>query len=45
MKQDARALDELSKQRLQKHAQRLVDAARASLAKGDLQQDRIRFLI
>jgi hypothetical protein len=45
MKQDADALGELSKQRLQRHIQKFVNAAQTLLAKGSLQQDRIRFLI
>jgi len=45
IKQDARALDETSKQSLQRHVQKLANATQMSLAKGALQQDQIRFLI
>jgi len=44
IKQDAHALDETSKQSLQRHVQKLVKAAQTSVAKGALQQDQIRFL-
>lgn len=43
--QDAYALDETSKQCLQRHVQKLANATQISLAKGALQQDQIRFLI
>ena len=45
IKQDAYALDEMSKQSLQRHVQKLANATQMSLAKGALQQDQIRFLI
>ena len=45
IRQDAHALDETSKQSLQRHLQKLVEAAQTSFAKGALQQDQIRFLI
>lgn len=44
MKQDAYALDETSKQSLQRHLHKFVKAAQTSFAKGVLQQDHIRFL-
>ncbi len=45
IKQDAHALDEASKQSLQRHVQKLANATQMSLAKVALQQDQIRFLI
>lgn len=45
IEQDAHALDETSKQSLQRHVQKLANATQMSLAKGALQQDQIRFLI
>lgn len=45
IKHDAHALDETSKQNLQRHLQKFTKAAQSSLAKGVLQQDRIRFLM
>jgi hypothetical protein len=45
IKQDAHALDEASKQSLQRHVQKLANATQMSLAKGVFQQDQIRFLI
>ena len=44
IKQDAHALDETSKQSLQRHLQKLAKAVQTSFAKGALQQDQIRFL-
>ncbi|KAL6169814.1 hypothetical protein ACJQWK_04809 [Exserohilum turcicum] len=44
IKQDACALDEQSKQRLQKHVQKLASAAQISLAKQTLLQDHNEFL-
>jgi len=44
IKQDAHALNDTSKQSLQRHVQKLVKAAQTSLAKDTLQQDQIRFL-
>lgn len=41
----AHALDETSKQNLQRHLQKFADAAQKSFANGVLQQDQIRFLI
>ena len=43
--QDAYALDETSKQSLQRHIRKLAKAAQTSFAKGALQRDQIRFLI
>jgi len=45
IKQNAHALDETSKQSLQRHVQKLANAIQMSLAKGALQQNQIRFLI
>ncbi|OCK96950.1 uncharacterized protein K441DRAFT_550110, partial [Cenococcum geophilum 1.58] len=45
IKRDAYALDEASKQSLQRHVQKFVNAAQTCFAKGALQQDHIRFLI
>jgi hypothetical protein len=45
MKRDAHALDETSKLSLQRHIQKLANAAQTSFAKGALQQDRIQFLL
>jgi hypothetical protein len=45
IKEDAHALDETSKQRLQRHIQKLANAAHTSFTKGALQPDQIRFLI
>lgn len=45
VQQDAHALDEVSKQRLQRHVQKFVNAAQMCLVHGALQQDRIRFLM
>ena len=42
--QDAHALDEMSKRRLQRHIQKLVNAAQISFAERALQRDQIRFL-
>lgn len=42
--QDARALDEKSKQRLQRHVQKFANAAKVSFAERALQKDQIRFL-
>jgi hypothetical protein len=42
--QDTHALDEMSKRRLQRHIQKLVNAAQISFAKRALQRDQIRFL-
>ena len=44
IKQDAHALDEMSKQSLKRHLQKLTKAAQISFAKGALQQDQIQFL-
>jgi len=44
IKQDAYALDETTKQSLQRHVQKLTNATQMSFAKGALQQDQIRFL-
>jgi hypothetical protein len=44
MKQDAHALDETSKQSLQRHLHKFVKATQTSFAKSVLQQDHIRFL-
>jgi hypothetical protein len=44
IKQDAHALDETSKQNLQRHVQKLVNAAQTSFVKGALQRTQIRFL-
>ena len=44
VKQDARALDETSRQSLQRHVQKFAKAAQKSLAKCALQEDQIRFL-
>jgi hypothetical protein len=43
--QDAYALDEASKQSLQRHLQMFANATQKSFAKGVLHQDQIRFLI
>jgi hypothetical protein len=45
VKQDAHALDEKSKQSLQRHLHKLSKAAQLSFAKGALQQNHIRFLL
>ncbi|SRR6266480_2585605 len=42
--QDTHELDEMSKQRLQRHLQKLANAAKISVAERALQQDQIRFL-
>jgi hypothetical protein len=42
--QDASGLDEMSKWRLQRHIEKLTNAAKISFAKNDLQKDQIRFL-
>ena len=44
IKQDAYALDETSKQSLQRHVQKLTNATQMSFAKGALQQYQIQFL-
>ena len=44
IKQDAYALDEPSKQRIQRHVQKLASAARISFAECALLQDQNRFL-
>ncbi len=44
IKQDAHALDEASKQRLQRHLQKLANAAQTSFAEHALLQDHNRFL-
>ena len=44
IKQDAHALNETSKQSLERYLQKLAKAAQTSFAKGALQQDQIRFL-
>jgi hypothetical protein len=44
IKKDACALDEDSKRRLDKHVQRLTNAANISFAERDLQKEHIRFL-
>ena len=44
IQQDAYGLDEMNKQRLQRHVQKLVSATQMSFAKGALQQDQIQFL-
>jgi hypothetical protein len=41
---DANALDEKSKRRLEKHVQKLMNAANISFAERDLQKEHIRFL-
>jgi hypothetical protein len=45
IKQDADADDEVSKQRRERHLQKLANAAQTSFAKNALLQDRTRFLI
>jgi hypothetical protein len=45
IKQDAHALDETSKQSLQRHLHKFAKAAQTSFAKSVLQQNQIRFLI
>ena len=45
IKQDAYAEDKKSKQRLQRHIQKFVNAAQTSFTKGVLQQNQIWFLI
>jgi hypothetical protein len=45
IKKDARALDETNKQSLQRHLQKLTNAARISFANGALQHDQIQFLL
>jgi hypothetical protein len=44
IKQDAHALDETSKQNLQRHVQKLANAAQTSFAEHAIQRDQIRFL-
>jgi septal ring factor EnvC (AmiA/AmiB activator) len=44
IKQDAHALDEISKQRLQRHVQKIASAARISFAECALLQEQNRFL-
>jgi hypothetical protein len=44
IQQDAHALDETSKQNLQRHLQKFVKAVQTSSAKGILQEDQIQFL-
>ena len=44
IQQDAYSLDETSKQRLQRHVQKLASATQMSFAKGALQQDQIQSL-
>ena len=44
IKQDAHALDETSKQRLQRHQQKLANAAQTSFSEHALLQDQNRFL-
>ena len=44
IQQDAYALDETSKQSLQRHVQKLVSATQMSFVKNALQQDQIQFL-
>ena len=44
IQQDAYSLDETSKQRLQRHVQKLASATQMFLAKSALQQDQIQFL-
>jgi hypothetical protein len=44
IKQDAHAVDETSKHRLQRHLQKLANAAQTYFAERALQQDQIRFL-
>jgi hypothetical protein len=44
IKEDAHALNEMSKQRLQRHVQMLINATKTSFAERSLQQDQIRFM-
>ena len=44
IQQDAHALDETSKQSLQRHLQKLINATQMSFAQDALQQDHIKFL-
>jgi hypothetical protein len=44
IKQDAHALDDTSKQKLERHVLKLTKAGHMFLAKGALQEDRIQFL-
>jgi hypothetical protein len=45
MKQDARSLDEMRRQDVQRHLQKYAKAAQVSFAKGALQQNHIRLLL
>jgi hypothetical protein len=45
VKQDAHALDETSKQNLERHIQKLTNAAQTAFAKGALQKAQIQFLL
>jgi hypothetical protein len=45
VKQDAHALDETSKQSLERHIQKLTNAAQTAFAKGALQKAQIQFLL
>lgn len=45
IKQDAQALDDVNKRRLERHLQKLAKAAQTSLARSALQEDQIRFLL
>jgi hypothetical protein len=45
IKRDAHTLDATNKQNLQRHIQKLTNAAQTSLAKGALQHDQIEFLL
>ncbi|KAM0714733.1 hypothetical protein Q7P37_009750 [Cladosporium fusiforme] len=45
LEKDTHALNEIEKQRFQRHLQKLTKAARTSTARGVLQQERIKFLL
>lgn len=45
LEKDTHALNEIEKQRFQRHLQKLTKAAQTSIARGVLQQERIKFLL
>lgn len=45
IQQDAHALEDVDRQRLERHLQKLTKGAQTSIVKGTLQEDRIQFLL